>query len=1444
MYETFEDEFQGQFLADQEDLDPSHDLHDVNLTHNDFLLDITTDKENEDIQDSLNNSGFTDVQSEAYSSEKIFEQSEPSNSFAENISDEMIANSGSSTMEVQLETAHDADEASELSEMPDSSGECVSVETIDDSRPFAMKVQPEICHGADKASKLKEVRSMLECLNAEFSDSEQAESSTMELHAEEQHEVRNSSKKCKRTVIIDLSESSTNGSFNTDGNSNNDNNSNTDSNSSDNSFNNNDDISIIGTVKKSNNPVPSCSSLDRLELNQVETAPTGSHKQATIVNNKVQGGRNEKAAEENNNDVLYIKNVSKKEEKRRELSSPEPGCSKDSSDDIPEAEDSSGSSNLDELLKDAKLIHVLLPRYNSRTIYKAICNNQNARNRIELTLWDLLPEERPLPQYLQKRKCSSDTYCTERKRNRNTAPQKDQVENAALVKREERARDEATADNEKSVIEELASLMDENETKMDIPEAAPALNDANNDIAQQDEQPTLEQGESEQPTLKEITFRLLEDLGKYCAENYVAPNPKTSMEVDSNVKPSQLQATTSSEARVNLLSDNKSRLLQPAKFTPQGNSTPKNERLPKSTNPLLSPPKLQVHGARVIPAMPQGNVTSTNYAGDMANTTPGVTQMRQNEQIVFPMPTTSYTRMVQQSLCPQPFQPSHPPSPILQNLNPNSFVRNHTLLPSNDKKASTRVPRPPPLQWHRSIKYKLPPRIREMESTKLDNAHVARASVSSVSAASGNHAPVIIPSSSKAAAVQNISDHQRASGSNANCNFEKGGNMNTSQALHEHESGTRGMESNYINIIDDSSILNIKKVKIDSMKDAAQNEIKLSEKATKIYAKLIPMFPTVKTRYIKRLCHEYVNDDEVISTQHEAALVEYLVERLLQCDQENLSVTVKKDKPLPEATNSIPTYDMNEQYADLLMIFPEADPVYLREVAEQIYSDPEQIKEFVQSKLENPDYPTRTQYLAKKKKTQQQKQYTTDFKVEQFLSIFPDPFSYFEDDKRICEFNPHAVDFLKYYFSKLRVNTLVKAYSEYKNNLSLTAKSLEALNPDMKTRRHSNKMTLTEDIPFLQECAFIQHKAEIKNYLNEVKLKEEQEFNELKAKNELLECQCCYDDECMPSKCSTCEDGHVFCNTCIIRSTDVVLGDGNTRIDCLIQCGCEFPISVLQRVLLPTKFSILLCKRQEAEIMAAGLEGLVSCPFCHFASIPPPEDKIFKCLNPECMKETCRFCKELNHVPLKCNERKATESARLFLEEKMTEALVRKCYRCSKMFFKEEGCNKMTCTCGAQMCYICDKPVTDYRHFQGQGAECSNLCPLWSDDRRMNAENVIKVCQATMKQIKEKDPQININVDKLLPVLPPKSRGPHENIQNGMRLVQCIRCWKCFVDHPFVPIGLAERFEIFTALRWTAVGGRTKRKTKIESIRHARAGHRERGAINFVCEPDNYKKVQ
>ena len=57
----------------------------------------------------------------------------------------------------------------------------------------------------------------------------------------------------------------------------------------------------------------------------------------------------------------------------------------------------------------------------------------------------------------------------------------------------------------------------------------------------------------------------------------------------------------------------------------------------------------------------------------------------------------------------------------------------------------------------------------------------------------------------------------------------------------------------------------------------------------------------------------------------------------------------------------------------------------------------------------------------------------------------------------------------------------------------------------------------------------------------------------------------------------------------------------------------------------PSIFSKILERKQLEEIAAAGIEDLVACPFCNFQTIMSnPEDKVFKCLNPECMKDSCR----------------------------------------------------------------------------------------------------------------------------------------------------------------------------------------------------------------------------
>lgn len=58
-----------------------------------------------------------------------------------------------------------------------------------------------------------------------------------------------------------------------------------------------------------------------------------------------------------------------------------------------------------------------------------------------------------------------------------------------------------------------------------------------------------------------------------------------------------------------------------------------------------------------------------------------------------------------------------------------------------------------------------------------------------------------------------------------------------------------------------------------------------------------------------------------------------------------------------------------------------------------------------------------------------------------------------------------------------------------------------------------------------------------------------------------------------------------------------------------------------------TLFSMqVLRKLQEEEVRQAGIADLVDCPFCSFATImSDPNDRVFRCLNPECLKDSCRW---------------------------------------------------------------------------------------------------------------------------------------------------------------------------------------------------------------------------
>lgn len=203
-----------------------------------------------------------------------------------------------------------------------------------------------------------------------------------------------------------------------------------------------------------------------------------------------------------------------------------------------------------------------------------------------------------------------------------------------------------------------------------------------------------------------------------------------------------------------------------------------------------------------------------------------------------------------------------------------------------------------------------------------------------------------------------------------------------------------------------------------------------------------------------------------------------------------------------------------------------------------------------------------------------------------------------------------------------------------------------------------------------------------------------------------MECQCCYETTPI-NKLTHCNGAelHVFCLECATSYAKNLIGDSRYDLRCMAgdDCTAQFDREQKHRFLDASSLEALERIQQQAELRLADLPNLSACPFCDFAAICPPikVDKEFRCRNPECERVSCRLCKLDSHVPLTCSESKKENgvSERHLLEEARTAALLRTCPKCKVKILKEEGCNKVVCTCGGMMCDVCgsdSKPSTKY----------------------------------------------------------------------------------------------------------------------------------------------------
>ncbi|XP_044254853.1 uncharacterized protein LOC123005248 [Tribolium madens] len=94
------------------------------------------------------------------------------------------------------------------------------------------------------------------------------------------------------------------------------------------------------------------------------------------------------------------------------------------------------------------------------------------------------------------------------------------------------------------------------------------------------------------------------------------------------------------------------------------------------------------------------------------------------------------------------------------------------------------------------------------------------------------------------------------------------------------------------------------------------------------------------------------------------------------------------------------------QFEILQEVLSDADHNYLRMMCDNFQEKPESVKNFINKAMEKRDYPKLKDYQQKQQQSKQQKQYTRDFNVKNFVKIIPNPEEFFNEKSRTLQVDP------------------------------------------------------------------------------------------------------------------------------------------------------------------------------------------------------------------------------------------------------------------------------------------------------------------------------------------------------------------------------------------------------------------------------------------------------
>lgn len=238
-----------------------------------------------------------------------------------------------------------------------------------------------------------------------------------------------------------------------------------------------------------------------------------------------------------------------------------------------------------------------------------------------------------------------------------------------------------------------------------------------------------------------------------------------------------------------------------------------------------------------------------------------------------------------------------------------------------------------------------------------------------------------------------------------------------------------------------------------------------------------------------------------------------------------------------------------------------------------------------------------------------------------------------------------------------------------------------------------------------------------------------------KSVKQIFECCCCCDDKQI-EHFGQCTEGHLICKLCIKKHAENTiyqqLSSKIKCIDCHEKCYGEFSEESLQTILNERVFAEYknLKKIEEMKDICVDDINIKICQHCGAGTDigEDSEQVLLVCM--ECFKDTCLKCNQVDHPGKPCYSLgNLAQSKRHEIEDKMSEELIVKCNVCNKSLFKSEGCNKITCVCGAHNCYLCKQIIPNsvgYKHFcRSHNCDC-DMCHLWEQKTKSRLINCVK----------------------------------------------------------------------------------------------------------------------